>query len=148
MVDTSQETAVQTVTRSQGTGIISQANQLLSNVRQVTSQPSFQRSLPAIVAVAVIFFGLLFYLYMQQPSRTTLYASLPDSEKSRVVDSLKNMGIDVSLDPATGEVTVPVDDYHRSKISLAAQGLPSSLPNGYDALSDMPMGSSLHGAMR
>jgi len=46
MVDTSQETAVQTVTRSQGTGIISQANQLLSNVRQVTSQPSFQRSLP------------------------------------------------------------------------------------------------------
>ena len=142
MVDTSQETAVQTVTRSQGTGIISQANQLLSNVRQVTSQPSFQRSLPAIVAVAVIFFGLLFYLYMQQPSRTTLYASLPDSEKSRVVDSLKNMGIDVSLDPATGEVTVPVDDYHRSKISLAAQGLPSSLPNGYDALADMPMGSS------
>ncbi len=142
MVDTSQETAVQTVNTPQGTGVISQANQLLSNVRQMTSQPSFQRSMPAIVAVGVMFFGLLFYLYMQQPARTTLYASLPDSEKSKVVDSLKNMGIDVSLDPATGEVTVPVDDYHRSKISLAAQGLPSSLPNGYETLSELPMGSS------
>ncbi len=142
MVDTSQQTAVQTVTRAQGTGIISQANQLLSNVRQMTSQPSFQRSIPAIVAVIVMFFGLIFYVYMQQPARTTLYASLPDSEKSRVVDSLKNMGVDVTLDPATGEILVPVDDYHRSKISLAAQGLPSSLPNGYDTLTDLPMGSS------
>ena len=142
MVDTSQDTAVQTITRPQGSGIMSQANQLLSNVRQITSQPSFQRSMPAIVAVAVMFFGLLFYLYMQQPARTTLYASLPDSEKSRVVDSLKNMGVDVSLDPATGEVTVPVDDYHRSRISLASQGLPTSLPDGYANLSELPMGSS------
>ncbi len=142
MVDTSQETAVQTVTQSQGTGLTSQANRLLSNVRQITSQPSFQRSLPAIVAVSVIFFGLIFYVYMQQPARTTLYASLPDSEKSRVVDSLKNMGVEVTLDPATGDILVPVDDYHRSKISLAAQGLPSSLPNGYDTLTDLPMGSS------
>ena len=45
MVDTSQETAVQTVTQSQATGLTSQANRLLSNVRQITSQPSFQRSL-------------------------------------------------------------------------------------------------------
>ena len=142
MVDTSQDTAVQTITRPQGSGIMSQANQLLSNVRQITSQPSFQRSMPAIVAVAVMFFGLLFYLYMQQPARTTLYASLPDSEKSRVVDSLKNMGVDVSLDPATGEVTVPVDDYHRSRISLASQGLLTSLPDGYANLSELPMGSS------
>ena len=31
------------------------------------------------------------------------------------------MGVDVSLDPTTGEILVPVEDYHRSRISLAAQ---------------------------
>ena len=101
MTDTTEFSAASSKTDN---GLVTQTSRILANFQRFTSQPSFQRSLPAIVAVAVMFFGLLFYLYMQQPSRTTLYASLPDSEKSRVVDSLKNMGIDVSLDPATGEV--------------------------------------------
>ena len=37
---------------------------------------------------------------------------------------------------------MPVEDYHRSRISLAAQGLPSSAPDGYSTLTDLPMGSS------
>jgi flagellar M-ring protein FliF len=37
---------------------------------------------------------------------------------------------------------VPVGDYHRSRISLAAQGLPSAAPEGYAALNDIPMGVS------
>ena len=64
MVDTSQETAVQTVNMPQGTGVIAQANQLLSNVRQMTSQPSFQRSMTPIVDVRLMLFVLLFYLYI------------------------------------------------------------------------------------
>ena len=71
-----------------------------------------------------------------------LHASLPDAEKSKVQDALKNMGVDVTLDPTTGEILVPVEDYRRSRISLAAQGLPSSAPDGYSTLTDLPMGSS------
>ena len=65
-------------------------------------QPAFQRSLPTIVAIMVVVFGLGFYLWAQQPIRTTLYAGLPEAEKSRVIDALKNSGVDVSLDPVTG----------------------------------------------
>ena len=54
------------------------------------------------------YFWLGFYLWAQQPIRTTLYAGLPEAEKSRVIDALKNSGVDVSLDPVTGDVLVPM----------------------------------------
>ena len=72
------------------------------------------------------FFGLMAYLFLQQPERTTLYASLPENEKARIVDALKNANVDVALDPSSGEVLVPTNDFHRSRILLAAQGLPAS----------------------
>jgi flagellar M-ring protein FliF len=129
-------------TQAAAGGALTPTGQLLSTVRTFVAQPSFQRSFPAIVAVTLAFVGLLLYLFLQQPVRTTLYASLPESEKSRVVDALKNAGVDVVLDPTTGDVLVPADDYHSSRILLAAQGLPASVPEGYDSLSEMPMGTS------
>ena len=120
-------------------GLITQTSRILANFQRFTSQPRFQRSFPAVTAVAV---GLLVYTLLQQPERTTLYASLPDPEKSKVVDALKNQGVNVSIDPTTGDILVPVDDYHSSKISLAAQGLPASVPGGYQSLNDLPLGSS------
>jgi flagellar M-ring protein FliF len=79
---------------------------------------------------------------MQKSNMTTLFASLPESEKSAVIQTLKQNGVDVSLNPSTGEVVVPVDAYHQSRMLLAAQGLPASVPDGYQSLGDMPMGTS------
>ena len=73
---------------------------------------------------------------------TTLYASLPEAEKSRVVDALENAGVDVSLDPTTGDVLVSADDYHSARIMLAAQGLPTVVATGYENLDSIQMGSS------
>ena len=101
MADTTEFTGTQQT--QQGTGLIPQAGQFLSNVQQIANQPSVQRSLPAVIAVVVLALGLFVYSLLQQPERTTLYASLPDSEKSKVQDALKNLGVDVSLDPTTGE---------------------------------------------
>ena len=86
--------------------------------------------------------GLILYVALQQPSLTPLYASLPEAEKARVVDALKNAGYDVSIDPSTGDVLVPTNDYHQSRMTLAAQGLPASIPDGYSAVADIPIGSS------
>ena len=95
-----------------------------------------------MVAVIVGIVGLAAYMYMQKPNRTTLYAGLPESEKSLVLDSLKNAGVDVTIDPVTGEVLVPVVDYHSARMTLASQGLPSSSGTGYDELDSIQMGSS------
>lgn len=131
-------TSVQTsVDPSQG-----QVKQMISKVQNFINEPSVQRSLPTLMAVIVCFVGLMAYLLLQKPSRTTLYNSLPEAEKMRVVDALKNAGVDVILDPTTGEVMVPTTEYHNSRIMLAAQGLPASVPEGYSGLNDMPMGTS------
>ena len=124
------------------TGIITRTGGAISELRRMANQPAVKRAMPAVAAIAVVFVGLLAYLIFQQPSRTTLYASLPESEKSKILDALMNSGIDATIDPTTGDVMVPVPDYHESKMKLAAQGLPTSVPGGYDTLGEIQMGTS------
>ena len=109
---------------------------------RVTGGQSLRQVLPAAIGIIVAVVAIVFFVVAQQPERTTLYASLPEAEKARVIDALKNAGVDVTLDPTTGDVIVPVRDYHSSRMTLAAQGLPASIPDGYEALADIPMGSS------
>ena len=116
-----------------------------SSFRQADSfyrQPAFQRAMPSIAAAVVAIVGLIVYVAIQTPDRTTLFASLSEGEKARVFDALKNNGMDVQIDPATGELTVPVDDYHNAKLNLASQGIPMQASTGSSALNDMPMGTS------
>ncbi|MDC0650397.1 flagellar basal-body MS-ring/collar protein FliF [Alphaproteobacteria bacterium] len=123
-------------------GVFAQAGSLVSQVSRMYNQPAFQRSLPTFVALAVAVVGLGAYLWFQQPSRTTLYAGLPEAEKSRVLDALTNAGVNVTLDPVTGDVLVPTQNYHSSRMTLAAQGLPATAATGYEQLDSIQMGSS------
>ena len=127
---------------NQNTGIISRISTSISNVRKMTSDPAVQKSIPLIFGVIVAFAGLIVFFTMQKSEMTTLFASLPESEKALVVQTLKQNGVNASLNPSTGEVVVPVKDYHESRMLLAGEGLPSSVPDGYDSLGDMPMGTS------
>ena len=127
---------------NQSTGIIKRISSSISNVRRMTSDPAVQKSIPLIFGVIVAFVGLIVFFTMQKSDMTTLFASLPESEKALVVQTLKQNGVNASLNPSTGEVIVPVKDYHESRMLLAGEGLPSSVPDGYDSLGDMPMGTS------
>ena len=127
---------------SNDTGVFRQAGSLVSQVSRIYNQPAFQRSLPTFIALAVAVIGLGTYLWMQQPTRTTLYAGLPEAEKSRVLDALRNSGVNVTLDPVTGDVLVPTEDFHSSRMTLAAQGLPASAGTGYEQLDTIQLGSS------
>ena len=127
---------------NQSTNPISKVFKSISNVRRMTSDPAVQKSVPLIFGVIVAFVGLIVFFTMQKSDMTTLFASLPESEKSLVIQTLKQNGVNASLNPSTGEVTVPVKDYHESRMLLAGEGLPSSVPDGYDSLGDMPMGTS------
>ena len=126
----------------QGTGIISRVSSTFSNVRRMSADPAVQKSIPLVFGVIVAFIGIIVFFTMQKPNMTTLFASLPESEKSAVIQTLKQNGVDVSLNPSTGEVVVPLDAYHQARMLLAAEGLPASVPDGYQSLGDMPMGTS------
>ena len=136
------ELAVNNTNSTTGSGLMPGAGSLMAQAKELWNSPAFRRSLPTIVAVVVTLMGLLGYFVMQQPSRTTLYGSLPESEKSRVLEALQNAGVDVALDPTTGDVMVPSSDYHSSRMTLAAQGLPTVVPTGYENLDAIQMGSS------
>lgn len=114
----------------------------LAKVRDAIDQPSFRRAFPTILATLTAVAALVIYWSMQQPPMTTLYSSLSEFEKSKVLGSLENMGISVELDPVTGEILVPTEMFHRAKISLAAQGLPEFAAGSSDGLENLPLGVS------
>ncbi len=124
------------------TGVIPSIGSGFKRANVFYKQPGVQRALPSIAAAIIAIFGIIIYVALQTPERTTLFSSLSESEKSRVFEALKNGGTDVRIDPATGELTVPVDDYHSAKLNLAAQGIAVPAADGQGSLDNMPMGTS------
>ncbi len=127
---------------NKNTGIVSRISSSISNVRKMSADPAVQKSIPLIFGIIVAFVGLIVFFTMQKSEMTTLFATLPESEKAIVIQTLKQNGVKASLNPSTGEVVVPVKDYHESRMLLAGEGIPSSVPDGYDSLGEMPMGTS------
>ena len=143
MAEQVQTTDIKSTNTTTGSGMLARAGNAIEQVRRFSNEPAVQRSIPVMITLFVIFIGIVFFLMFKESPRTTLFSSLPESEKSRVVDVLRNNGIDVSIDPSTGEVLVPSPEYYEAKMKLAAEGLPSSIPQGYDLLEEIPMGTSL-----
>ena len=127
---------------TQRTGLLATSSNALARLREAIDQPGFRRAFPTLLATLTAVAAIVLYLGMQKPEMTTLYSSLSENEKSRVLNSLKNMGVEVQLDPATGEILVPADEYHQSRISLAAQGLPEFAGDDVNNLDNLPLGIS------
>lgn len=128
-----------TATRS---GLIASSSNAIEKIREGIDQPGFRRAFPTLLASITAVAAIVLYWGMQQPDMTTLYSSLPEAEKSKVLESLRNMGVEVELDPVTGDILVPTNAYHQSRISLAAQGLPEFAGSPSDAVDDLPLGVS------
>ena len=121
---------------------LSMLNYSMSAVREFIDQPGFRRAFPTLLASITAVAALVLYWGMQKPELTTLYSSLPASEKSRVLTSLSDMGVEVELDPVTGDILVPMDAYHQARISLAAQGIPEQAIDSNSELANLPIGVS------
>ena len=133
---------MRTIDSNNSNSLISRATSALDKFQKFSNEPAVQRSIPVMITLFVIFIGIILFLSFREPSRTALFSSLPENEKSRVMEVLRNNGIDVSIDRSTGEVLVPTPEYYEAKMKLAAEGLPSSVPQGYDLLEDIPLGTS------
>ena len=127
---------------TQRNSLLAAPTQALAKVRETIEQPGFRRAFPTLLASLTAVAAVILYISMQKPEMTTLYSSVSETEKSKIIDSLKNMGIEIQVDPVTGELLVPGNVYHQARISLAAQGLPEFSGGGFDALENMPLGVS------
>ena len=126
----------------QRSGLMAAPSAAIAKIRETIDQPGFRRAFPTLLASLTAVAAVILYISMQKPEMTTLYSSVSESEKSRIIDSLKNLGVDVQLDPVTGQILVPADVYHQARISLAAQGLPEFGGDGFDSIDNLPLGIS------
>ena len=141
MASTDQMVNIQT-TEVGSKNMLTAPKNAVANIREAIDQPSFRRAFPTILAALTAVAAVIVFVSMREPNMTTLYASVSDSDKSKIYEALKNMGMDVELDPATGEVLIPTNDYHQARISLAAQGLPEYASNGFEEIDNLPLGVS------
>ena len=141
MANTDQMVSIET-TEVGSRNMLTSSKNAMVNFREAIDQPSFRRAFPTILAALTAVAAAIVFVSMREPNMTTLYASVSDADKSKIYESLKNMGMDVELDPATGEVLIPTNDYHQARISLAAQGLPEYSANGFEDIDNLPLGVS------
>ena len=141
MANTDQMVSIET-TEVGSRNMLTSSKNAMVNIREAIDQPSFRRAFPTILAALTAVAAAIVFVSMREQNMTTLYASVSDADKSKIYESLKNMGMDVELDPATGEVLIPTNYYHQARISLAAQGLPEYSANGFEDIDNLPLGVS------
>ena len=81
--------------------LITKTNSYITNIRRLLNEPAAKRALPTVLALIVAFVGILIFISMREPAKTTLFSSLTEADKAKVVESLRQKGIDVSLDNLT-----------------------------------------------
>lgn len=128
--------------RTNGGTFTDRARSALSRMEFVSNQPALRRALPAMAALLAAVVGIALWLLLAPAERIALQTGLPESEKSRAFETLIAGGIEAQLDPSSGALTVAADAFHRARMMLAAEGLPTGTPDGLSTISDMPMGTS------
>lgn len=134
--------AMTPVPTSGGNAMMAQMKGAVSNVMRMGNQPALRRAMPAILMLGVAVLAVGGWLLLREPARMVLFPGLAEADKALVMDSLGSAGINATIDSVTGQVEVPSGDYHRARMQLASQGLPQSLPDANDVLTELPMGAS------
>lgn len=117
-------------------------NSAISNLFGTAYSPALSKAMPLVIGALFIAIMVAFFSFSQRSNVRTIYDGLPEAERSKVLDALISSGYSASVHPATGKIQIPNSDYHAAKLALAGQGLPNSAVDGYDKLSDLPMGAS------
>jgi flagellar M-ring protein FliF len=79
---------------------------------------------------------------LSTPAQRPLFQGLADADKAAVAEALQASGIEYSLDPASGVISVDAAKVYEARMLLAGQGLPAAQPSGDALISALPMGSS------
>ena len=115
---------------------------VLERVKDFTSQPAIQRSLPMIGLVGLVGGAALLWSTMSGAPQRDLFAGMGDADKAAVADALKAANIPYEVDRGTGSLTVSETSFYQAKMLLAQQGLPKAAPDGDTLMSSLPLGAS------
>ncbi len=103
-------------------------------LQNISEYPLLRQAGLLVGLAASVALGVAIVFWSQAPDYTTLYAELPDAELASVADALKQSGIKYKI--SAGNIMVAANDIEKSRMQLAAQGLPNIRPEGFDILSE------------
>lgn len=113
-----------------------------ARMAEMLSQPAVARSLPMLGLLGVVAAAALVWMALRTDPQRDLFRGLPDGDKAAVVDVLSQNNIPYQLDASSGSITVGEGDYFKAKMTLAAEGLPKSAPDGTSMIDSLPLGAS------
>ena len=111
------------------------------SVREVFAQPLVRKSLPGITLVLVLLLFFILYSWIDGGEYRSLYPELAEAERSEAYEVLQGSALPVRLNPQTGSLEVPVDQYHEARMLLASAGLPRQAST--DALASFDMQTAM-----
>lgn len=119
--------------------------QLMAQVKNVWAGLPMQRRLIAVGAAGLVFVSLaaLTFSYWVRPSHEVLFSQLHAQDAAAVLTALEESGIPYTLQQdALGRavISVPRDVVYRTRISLAAQGIPRQGSVGFEIFDETQLG--------
>jgi flagellar M-ring protein FliF len=113
-----------------------------ARLKGFTAQPAVRKTLPALFGVSALAGVAMLYMMLATGPSRVLYSELSDSERASVVDALTKGGIDYTIDPGTGVLSVPESDLYRARMLVASDGALAAPETSSEMLDSMPMGAS------
>jgi len=98
-------------------------------VSEIFAQPLVRKSLPGLMLLFVLLGFLVLYLWINEGEYRTLFPEMMESDRSEAYDLLISSDVRVRISIQTGNLEVPMDQYHEARMLLAASGLPRSTNN-------------------
>lgn len=104
----------------------------------------YMRQLGSLVGLALaIALGIWVFTWTQKPSLVPVFSGLEAKDAAEVMDALRAAQVPVTLDPATGAITVPESELQNARMKLAAAGLPAGSRLGIEMIQrDQGFGAS------
>jgi len=109
-------------------------DRILERVRTLSALPvTRQLGLMAGLALAVAV-GLAVVLWSQEPIYRPLYTNLSPQDAGEIAAALQERGVPHRIDERSGNILVPGDAMHATRIALASSGLPKGGGVGFELL--------------
>ncbi|MBI5723546.1 MAG: flagellar M-ring protein FliF [Planctomycetes bacterium] len=114
---------------------------LLRVIQELWSRATLTQRV-ALVAVILVCGAstVLLVNWARQPNFQLLYSGLAPEEAGKIVDKIKEAGVQYELKAGGTAVYVPDEQVHSMRLTMATQGLPSGGQTGYKILDETKLG--------
>src|SRR5690625_2589902 len=106
----------------------------------------FLRALPRLaqigIAAALMAIMVVILLWSRTPAYGVLFSQIEDRDGGAIIAALEQMNVPYQLKDQGSAIYVPKGDVYKTRMNLAAQGLPRGGSVGYEIMDDLRFGAS------